>query len=180
MTDTQLNIPGLPKAETKTKKGWTNCSAMFSKDRAYRYWLFRGWDDTLPLMMFIGLNPSTANEDEDDPTIRRVVDFAKSWGYGGVYMMNLYAIVSSDPKVLLTCEDPLGKNDQFFDDISKEVDAVLFAWGAFKVNGRDEVMKTRFPNAYCLGVNKNGSPKHPLYVPGSMKLTLYKENKPVK
>ena len=72
--------------------------AEFSSDRKYRYCLWRIWDRQLPLVMFIGLNPSTANETEPDHTITRVMGFARSWGYGGFYMMNLFGIVSSQPE----------------------------------------------------------------------------------
>jgi hypothetical protein len=65
----------------------------FSTDRKYRYALWRKWDAINPLAMFIGLNPSTANEDGDDRTIERITAIVTNWGYGGFYMMNLFAIV---------------------------------------------------------------------------------------
>ena len=142
--------------------------AIFSDDRKYRYALWRIWDDTKPLVMFIGLNPSTANEDSDDPTIRRVKKFASEWGYGGVYMMNLFGIVSSDPSVLLTADNPIGDNNEYLEHISRKCSKVIFAWGAFQVNGRDKVVADMFPDAYALLLNKNGSPRHPLYVPANV------------
>lgn len=75
-------------------------NAFFSSDRKHRIWLCRIWDSTKPRIMFIGLNPSTANETSNDPTIRRVKSMANSWGYGGVYMMNLFTFISTDPKKL--------------------------------------------------------------------------------
>jgi hypothetical protein len=142
-----------------------NKSALFSDCRKYRYWLLREWDTDKPKIMFIGLNPSTANETDDDPTIRRVIGFAKDWGYGGVYMMNLFAICSSDPSILKSCEDPIGKNDYWLYTIRKECKRVLFAWGNFKeAVERSSFVSSKFTGAICLGFNKNGTPKHPLYV----------------
>ena len=74
--------------------------AHFEDDRQYRYLLWRNWDELKPKIMFIGLNPSTANEEKDDPTIRRVCIFAKKWGFGGVYMANLFPFVTAYPKEL--------------------------------------------------------------------------------
>lgn len=147
--------------------------AVFSEDRKHRYALWRKWDKTKPMCAFIGLNPSTANEATDDPTIRRVKAMAKSWGYGGVYMLNLFSYVSTDPKALLTCEDPIADNDkhlELFGNMSKQI---VFAWGNFKVNGRDEVVKKMFPTSMALQINKNGSPKHPLYVRADKELVNY-------
>ena len=139
--------------------------AQFSDDRKYRYALWRIWDTEKPLVMFIGLNPSTANEKADDPTIRRVVSFARSWGYGGVYMMNLFAIVSSDPAILKTVDDPTKENDHYLIGVGVLCKNVVFAWGNFKeAEERAKVVSAMFPKATCLGKNKNGTPKHPLYI----------------
>lgn len=86
--------------------------AHFSACRKYRYYLWRVWDIQKPIILFIGLNPSTANENMDDNTIRRVKRFAHKWGYGGVYMMNLFAWVTKEPKELLLAKDPVGDNDK--------------------------------------------------------------------
>lgn len=139
--------------------------AEFSEDRKYRYALWRIWDKHKPLVMFIGLNPSTANEVEADPTIRRVIRFATDWGYGGFYMMNLFGIVSAKPEVLLTDPDPLGDNDKWLERISYKCDRIIFCWGVFKqARERAEEVKKRFPGAYCLKKTKDGHPWHPLYV----------------
>ena len=71
--------------------------AVLSEDRKYRYLLSRNWDDTKPTVLFIGLNPSTADEKEDDPTINKCISYAKSWGYGKVLMANLFAFRSTNP-----------------------------------------------------------------------------------
>jgi len=138
-------------------------NALFSSDRVHRIWLSRIWDKEKPRVMFIGLNPSTANETSNDPTIRRVQSMAKSWGYGGVYMMNLFTFISTDPKKLNIKQGNVNNADGWLMDTAKKCDKVIFAWGNFNVFGRDEEVKKLFPNACALFINKNGSPKHPLY-----------------
>lgn len=139
--------------------------AEFSKCRKYRYALWRIWDDSKPLIMFIGLNPSTANEATDDPTIRRVKRFAADWGYGGFYMMNLFALVSPYPEDLRKSDDPLGDNDGWLERISEKCDKIIFAWGSFdEAAERAKEVMQKF-NGYALVINKDGSPRHPLYVP---------------
>lgn len=148
--------------------------AEFSADRKYRYALWRVWDKYKPLVMFIGLNPSTANEIDPDPTITRVKTFAEDWGYGGFYMMNLFGIISSKPAILLTDPDPLGDNDRWLDYIYLRCERVLFCWGVFKqARTRAEEVKKRFPGAYCLKKTKEGHPWHPLYVAAATKPILF-------
>jgi hypothetical protein len=144
--------------------------AIFGYNRKYRYSLIRIWNNELPKIMFIGLNPSTANETHNDPTIRRVINFAKEWDFGGIYMCNLFAVVSTDPKILNTELNPIGDNDMFLQHYAKDSELILFAWGNFKeAKERAEVIIKLFPGAYCLGKNINGTPKHPLYVRGNVK-----------
>lgn len=71
--------------------------ANLSECRRYRFSLWRIWDEALPYALFIGLNPSTADETANDPTITRCINFAKDWGYGGIYMANLFAYRATDP-----------------------------------------------------------------------------------
>ena len=86
--------------------------AKLSECRKYRYALWRTWDETKPHVMIIGLNPSTADETKDDPTITRCINFAKSWGYGGVCMANLFAYRATEPTVMKGSTDPVGtEND---------------------------------------------------------------------
>lgn len=153
--------------------------AAFSECRQYRYALWRIWEESQPLVMFIGLNPSTANEDKDDPTIRRVISFAKSWGYGGVYMLNCFPFVSTDPNQMLSCQ-PKSKewntNELWLWDVGKKCKEIVFAWGNFDVvkkMNREKDLINLFPEAKALSINKNGSPKHPLYVPGDIKPIKY-------
>jgi hypothetical protein len=143
---------------------FNHSSATFSQCRKYRYVLSRVWDASKLCIAFVGLNPSTATEYADDPTITRVINFANSFGYGGVYMLNLFAYVTPYPSELKQCEDPIKNNDEYLSHYSSLVDKVVFCWGNFDVFGRDLKVAAMFPKAYCLGLNSNGSPKHPLYL----------------
>ena len=143
--------------------------AYFSSCRKYRYALYRIWDENKPLIMFIGLNPSTANENDDDPTIRRVKRFARDWGYGGVFMMNLFAFITPYPEKLMMYSDPIGNNDDWLKEISEKCEDVVFAWGSFKeATERAKDVSKQFTNALALRVNMDGSPAHPLYIPASI------------
>lgn len=148
--------------------------AEFSKCGRYRYGLWRKWDDDKPRIMFIGLNPSTATATMDDPTIRRVKRFAMDWGYGGVYMCNLFAFISAYPEDLKTCDDPVGDNDNWLTFFATMCKDALFAWGNFKeAEDRAKIVSAMFPNAVCLGFNKNSTPKHPLYISAKTKPINY-------
>ena len=108
-----------------------NNGAEFSEDGKYRYALWRIWNTELPLVAILGLNPSTANETSDDPTIRRVKSFAKGWGYGGFYMLNLFAFVTPYPDELKKCDNPLGNNNEWLHKIGAKCDRIIFAYGNF-------------------------------------------------
>jgi hypothetical protein len=148
--------------------------AEFSACRNYRYALWRIWDVNKPKVMFIGLNPSTANEMTDDPTIRRVKYFAQRWGFGGVYMANLFAWVTAYPDELLKVPDPGNGNDLWLLKIAAQCTEVVFAWGNFKeAQQRAKKVIEMFPAAKALIKNKDGSPRHPLYVPGNVTPIIY-------
>lgn len=149
---------------------YSDTGAAFSDSRAYRFSLWRIWDKSKPLVMFIGLNPSTANEDENDPTIKSVERISKYNGYGGFYMMNCFPLVSTDPSVLYDfyntdnhdTEDI--ENMRWLLEVKRMCEAVVFAWGNFDVvKHRAKSITGYFTDAYALQQNKNGSPKHPLY-----------------
>ena len=142
--------------------------ALFSECKKYRYVLWRIWDNSKPKVMFIGLNPSTANESSDDPTIRRVRTFAKTWGYGGVYMLNLFTYITAYPEELITCDDPLGLADYYLLEYAKKCEKIIFAWGNFKEckSRANEIIKMF--KGFALLKNKDGSPRHPLYVPNNI------------
>lgn len=141
--------------------------AIISKDKIYRYKLSRTWDSTKPTILFIGLNPSIADENVDDPTITRCINFAKDWGYGTLLMANLFAFRSTYPKDIYLIDDPIGKdNDHYLLECVTQSDLIVACWGN---NGtymnREKVITELVPNLYCLQKNKNGTPHHPLRPP---------------
>lgn len=148
--------------------------AEFSKDRKYRYALWRIWNPELPLIMYIGLNPSTASEIKNDRTISVVKTYSNKWGYGGFYMMNLFALVTKKPSVLKKSSNPLGDNDGWLERIAPKCEKIVFAWGAFKEAKERSVQVIKmFPNAFALHINHDGSPHHPLYLKGDIKPVPY-------
>lgn len=140
-------------------------SAVFSPCRNYRYLLFRMWDESLPKAMCIGLNPSTATAESDDPTIGNLIRILRNSGYGSLYMTNLFALVSPYPEDLRKCPDPVLENDKWLLQVRDYCDVVIFCWGNFKqAEYRVKKIRPLFRDARCFGVNANGSPKHPLYL----------------
>lgn len=136
--------------------------AEFSECGKYRYKLWRIWNAEKPLVMCIGLNPSTANHTKNDNTINILVRVLTHLGYGGFYMMNLFAWISSKPEDLLTCENALGDNDAKLDEVRLLCKDVIACWGAFdQAAERIKQVRPRFPDALCFGRNNNGTPWHP-------------------
>jgi hypothetical protein len=150
--------------------------AVFSDDRKYRYALYRGWGDIKePKVMYIGLNPSTANEEKNDNTITKLIKISKYNGFGGMYMLNLFAIISAHPAILKTDPDPIGDNDGWLEKIAPKCEKIVFAWGNFKeAEQRAKEVIQMFEDPYCLFINKNGSPKHPLYCKDETEIIPYK------
>lgn len=140
--------------------------AVLSEDRKYRYLLSRIWDESKSMVTIIGLNPSTADETVDDPTIIRCIDFAKNWGYGGVYMLNLFAFRATLPKDMFSAENPIGdENDIFIEKYSKLSDKVICAWGNDgKYKNRSQEVLSKIENKYYLKLNQTNEPAHPLYL----------------
>lgn len=139
--------------------------AEFSECGKYRYKLWRIWNPDLPLVMCIGLNPSTANADTDDQTIGNLRRILTALGYGGFYMMNCWPFITSKPELLQIDSDSDFKNSLKLLAVAYITSEVIFAWGTFKIikeRGRDKELITMFPNAKCFGKNKDGSPMHPL------------------
>lgn len=151
-----------------------SAGAVFSKDKKYRYSLWRIWNTDKPLMMVIGLNPSTANEKVLDNTTKKVAKIADYNGYGGFYMMNCFAYVSTDPAKLVVDDNDV--NMRFLRIIAAKCQDVVFAWGDFKIIshiGISNKIMNMFPEAKALEINKSGSPKHPLYCKIKTKLINY-------
>ena len=128
-------------------------------------------------LMWIGLNPSTADENQLDPTLRRIQFFTAKEGYNTFYMTNLFAYRATKPEDMKVQADPVGAdNDEWLVEIANKCKAVVFAWG---VHGEfqdrqqhvEELLKPF--TKLCLGTTKAGCPKHPLYVRGSTPLRLY-------
>ena len=151
--------------------------AEFSDCRTYRYVLWRQWDwqGYANQVMFIGLNPSTADETEDDPTIRRCIGFAKSWGYGGLLVMNAFAFRSTDPREMKRAADPIGPaNNEAFGYRRTQVGLFIAAWGANCSEEREQqVCRAIGSPIHCLGRTHSGRPKHPLYLPGNATPELF-------
>jgi len=157
-----------------------NSGATFSDCRTYRYVLWRQWEPEAGFVAWIGLNPSTADETKDDPTIRRCIRFAKDWGYGGIYMLNLFAFRATKPADMKAAEFPVGAmNDTTLVDYAKKSQLVIAAWGfhgdylgrAWTVTDFLPVHSGRV--LHCLGTTKDGHPKHPLYVPAATRAVPY-------
>jgi hypothetical protein len=156
--------------------------ATFSPCRTWRYCLWRRWrdhgifdiadtrvgDDNQDVVAFIGLNPSTADESEDDPTIRRCIGFAKSWGFGGIAMLNLFAFRATDPKDMKAAIEPVGPwNDEAIRRVTRTCRSTICCWGAHgSYRYRDAHVRSLLyrKSCYCLGRTNAGHPKHPLYL----------------
>lgn len=153
--------------QTRPAAGSVECSAHFSPCRTWRYALWRRWASSPPAM-FVGLNPSTADETQDDPTIRRCIRFARDWGYGGLVMTNLFAFRSTDPRQLNTAEDPIGPaNDAALVAAAASAGVVVAAWGVHGThNGRaqDVIDRGLLGSFTVLGLTADGHPRHPLYM----------------
>lgn len=142
--------------------------AEFSADKKHRTFLWRRWDEKKPAILFIGLNPSTADDVDDDPTIGRCIHFAYTWGYGALHMMNLFTLVTSEPEDLLTTTTPncVAGYDAHLWNVGRFSARIIFCWGAFKeARERSKQVIKMFPKAHCLRLTKHGHPWHPLYMP---------------
>lgn len=134
----------------------------------YRYSLTRVWDATLPLMTFVLLNPSTADEKELDPTLRRCVSFALREQFGGMKILNLYAFRTPYPKEMFAAVDPVGpKNDS---ELAQASGTVIAGWGANAHPARVAHALTLLPKLKALKITPKGHPQHPLYVHGQSPL----------
>lgn len=154
-------------ANLQEKPNW----AVFSPNRIWRYTLLRTWgSDPANCVVFIGLNPSTADETTDDPTIRRCIGFAKAWSFDRLVMLNLFAFRATDPQVMKAAADPVGPmNNKWIIYHAKRARRVVAAWG---VHGEHQERGAKLAQLLaghgvqleCLGKTKAGHPKHPLYL----------------
>jgi hypothetical protein len=158
------------------KVKWHTGDAEISECGKYRYALRRRWGDHMSLdCAFVMLNPSTADAKTDDATIRRCMQFASDWGFGGIFVANLYAYRATDPKALKALGAVLRfgpGNDWALHRATRDYPRVVFAWGG---NRLDELPSFRsYDNPpLCFGKTKSGEPLHPLYQPSDAALLPY-------
>ena len=170
-------------------------SASFSENRQYRWWLHRQWTSGLGLLLFIGLNPSRADGERDDPTLRRLQAFAKSWGYQELLVVNLFARISPHPSALQRASDPVGvENDKVLQVCFERWahDPQMDLWCGWGVSGgrgtraRDLLRmlqplsrqrQMHCPNSHgplSLALTRSGEPRHPLYAPRQSTLSPFR------
>ena len=154
-------------------KGDAPSTAIYSPCEAYRYSLTRVWDATGPRALFVMLNPSTATEVQNDPTVERCERRARALGFGAFRVYNIFAFRATDPRVMRAQADPVGHaNDAAIRDGCAWADAVICAWGTHGAHlGRGAAVAAMIRAAGAvplhLGLSRDGHPKHPLYIPYS-------------
>lgn len=154
--------------------------AVISECGKYRYLLRRTWDHKGPRALIVMLNPSTADAEVDDPTIRSCVRLSKGYGYGSFEVVNLFAVRATDPIVLKTVTDPIGPdNDGAIESALCRCDIAICAWGANSMAEQRRadvcnILRSRRPAIFCLGKTKAGAPKHPLYIKSGTPLEMYR------
>ncbi len=144
----------------------------------YRYLLWREWDSNLKTVSFIMFNPSRADAEINDPTITRCINFAKSWGYGRLEVVNLFAYRTSKPSLLKQAVEPIGKdNDRYIVEAVKRSDKVILAWGNHGTWQKQDLyvlqLLKNYKHLYSLGITKKGCPRHPLYLRSTIKPQMY-------
>lgn len=176
--------PAPGSASREAESGWTDprpsSSAVISDDGTYRYRLTRTWEPDAPELAWIMLNPSTADAEQDDPTIRRCISFAKSWGYGGIVVVNLFAARCTDPAGLCSFIDPIGPENEAYLRLETQFRTVVAAWGAsvphyWRHRPRAVLTQLQDRAVHHLGLTKDGHPRHPLYVKGDTPPTLWND-----
>ncbi|MET1260001.1 DUF1643 domain-containing protein [Flagellimonas sp. DF-77] len=150
--------------------------ALFSACKRYRFLLWRQWDEDLPKVLFIGLNPSVADDRSDDPTTKRIMGLSKQLGFGGCFLMNCFPHIATDPKNLEASVSKIEDPD-LLPSILAVCETTVFAWGnhpMVRQQGKDRWFFERIPDAKVLGFTKKGNPRHPLYVPYNTELKSYR------
>lgn len=165
---------------TTITKGTKSSGAIFSPCERYRYRLWRVWDTSKPKACFVMLNPSVADENILDPTVSRCKKRAEALGYGGLEVVNIFALRSTDPKALYKVNDPIGpQNIRAIMDAAKDSAIAICAWGGHGELGNigsiiKQALTQIFPTkTHYLKLNSDGSPTHPLYLPYSLQPVLW-------
>ncbi len=152
------------------RKGDADSWADYSDDEAYRYRLVRVWEPAGKRVVFVMLNPSTATETQNDPTVERCERRARALGFGSFAVGNIFAFRATDPKVMRAVADPVGPgNDAAILALAGDADRVICAWGTHGLHlGRGAAVEVLLRSMglplYHLGLTKGGGPKHPLYI----------------
>jgi hypothetical protein len=149
--------------------------AVFSRDERYRYGLWRNWNPSLGKVLFIGLNPSTADHQQNDPTIRRCIAFAQHWDYGGMLVGNLFAYRATRPVDLRKASKPVGPdNEQWLLKMAAAAKLIIACWGNDgSYLSQDQSIQKLLPKLHCLKLNATGAPAHPLYLRKTLKPVPY-------
>ena len=149
--------------------------ASFSTDRRYRFTLYRRWAESGDEILFIGLNPSTADEAHNDPTVWRCINFARGWGYRGIWLGNIFAWRTTYPDGLDGVHKPVGRgNNLALRVMAERCQKKVYAWGNHgQLMDRGREVVDMLGPGWCLGINKNGNPKHPLYQRRDAQLVEY-------
>ena len=140
----------------------------------YRYLLWREWNTQGKTVSFIMLNPSRADAETNDPTITRCINFAQSWGYGRLEVVNLFAYRTPDPSLLKQAIEPIGRdNHSFILESVEKSSRVILAWGNHGTWQQQDLfileLLKNYNHLYCFGTTKKGCPRHPLYLRSSIK-----------
>lgn len=150
-------------------------NAAFSRCRRYRYALWREWDANRPRILFIGLNPATADAEQDDNTMRRCMHYARAWGFGSMAVGNLFAYRTTWPAALKQARDPVGKyNDRWLRKLSRDADMTLAMWGNDgDFLGRAGEVSRSLAGLYCFRVTARGQPHHTRGLPNGLRPQRY-------
>ena len=149
--------------------------AAFSRCGRYRYALWREWDPSKPRVLFIGLNPATADACKDDNTMRRCMHYARSWGFGSMAVGNLFAWRTTWPRELKKATDPVGRyNDRWLRRLSRQSALIVAMWGNHgSYLGRAAAIRKRYAGLHCLGVTSLGEPHHTRGLPNGLMPSAY-------
>jgi hypothetical protein len=152
------------------QKGDAPSTAVYSPCEKYRYALTREWDADGKCVLFVMLNPSTATEVQNDPTVERCERRARALGFGAFRVCNIFAFRATDPKVMRAQPDPVGPaNNAAIADSADCVDTIICAWGTHGTHlargaAVEAMLRATGHPLFHLGLSKAGHPKHPLYI----------------